>query len=49
MLRNDLVSIIEHNLNDGIHFGNQEDGTSGIGNAIMDFVTWFSNNQVGKR
>ncbi|XP_013402851.2 midasin-like [Lingula anatina] len=47
--RQDLVSIIEHNLKSGIHLCNQEDGTSGIGRAIMDFVEWFINNEAGKR
>ncbi|XP_070579649.1 LOW QUALITY PROTEIN: midasin-like [Ptychodera flava] len=47
--REDLVNIIEHNLAEGIQLCNQEDGTSGIGNAIMDFMEWFSNNEVGKR
>ncbi|XP_064629159.1 midasin-like [Lineus longissimus] len=45
----DLVEIIEHNLKSGIHLVNQEDGSSGIGRAIMDFVQWFSNNDIGKR
>ncbi|XP_052242535.1 midasin-like [Dreissena polymorpha] len=47
--RQDLVDIIEHNLHSGIHLGNQEDGTSGIGRAVMDFVEWFSNNELGRR
>ncbi|XP_069109146.1 midasin-like [Argopecten irradians] len=45
----DLVDIIEHNLRSGIHLCNQEDGTSGFGRAIMDFVHWFSNNDIAKR
>ncbi|WAR08077.1 MDN1-like protein [Mya arenaria] len=47
--RQDLINIIEHNLHSGIHLCNQEDGTSGIGRAIMDFVEWFRNNEIGKR
>nr|XP_054753628.1 midasin-like [Lytechinus pictus] len=47
--RTDLVSIIEHNLCDGVQLCNQEDGSSGIGNAVMDFVEWFANNEVGKK
>ncbi|KAL3884189.1 hypothetical protein ACJMK2_030409, partial [Sinanodonta woodiana] len=47
--RQDLIDIIEHNLLPGIHLCNQEDGTSGIGKAILDFVEWFSNNTLGKR
>ncbi|KAL4232858.1 AAA ATPase midasin [Mactra antiquata] len=47
--RQDLIDIIEHNLHTGIHLCNQQDGTSGIGRAIMEFVEWFSNNELGKR
>ncbi|XP_056015325.1 midasin-like isoform X2 [Ostrea edulis] len=47
--RMDLIDIIEHNLSPGIYLGNQEDGTSGVGRVIMDFVEWFSNNDLGKR
>ncbi|XP_053396218.1 midasin-like isoform X2 [Mercenaria mercenaria] len=47
--RQDLIDIIEHNLHSGIHLCNQEDGTSGIGRAMMDFVEWFTNNELGKR
>ena len=47
--RQDLIDIIEHNLNSGIHLSNQEDGTSGVGRAIMEFVDWFTNNELGKR
>ncbi|XP_061171072.1 midasin-like [Saccostrea echinata] len=47
--RADLIRIIEHNLSPGIHLGNQEDGTSGVGRVIMDFVDWFTNNDLGKR
>ncbi|KAK3603576.1 hypothetical protein CHS0354_028005 [Potamilus streckersoni] len=47
--RQDLIDIIEHNLLPGIHLCNQEDGTSGIGKAILDFVEWFTNNTLGKR
>ncbi|XP_070191391.1 midasin-like isoform X1 [Littorina saxatilis] len=47
--RDDLITIIEHNLRPGLHLANNQDGTSGFGAAIMDFVTWFSNNEIGKR
>ncbi|KAJ8315790.1 LOW QUALITY PROTEIN: hypothetical protein KUTeg_007940 [Tegillarca granosa] len=47
--RDDLIAIIEHNVKSGIHLCNQEDGTSGIGKAIMEFVDWFRNNEIGKR
>lgn len=44
-----MIDIIEHNLHSGIHLCNQEDGTSGFGRAMMDFVEWFRNNELGKR
>ena len=47
--RSDLISIIEHNVKPGIQLCNMEDGSSGIGSAIMDFITWFSNNDFGQR
>ncbi|XP_022106859.1 midasin-like [Acanthaster planci] len=47
--RQDLVNIIEHNLAEGVWLCNQEDGSSGVGNAIMEFVTWFQNCEAGNR
>ncbi|XP_072178223.1 midasin-like [Diadema setosum] len=47
--RSDLVSIIEHNLLEGVQLCNQQDGTSGIGNAVMDFIEWFTNNEAGRK
>ncbi|XP_038059526.1 midasin-like [Patiria miniata] len=47
--RQDLVHIIEHNLAEGVWLCNQEDGSSGVGNAIMEFVSWFQNSEAGKR
>ncbi|XP_077869169.1 midasin [Saccoglossus kowalevskii] len=47
--RDDLINIIEHNISSGIQLCNQEDGSSGLGNAMMDFIEWFANNEVGKR
>ena len=47
--RKDLTEIIEHNLEPNIHLCNQQDGSSGIGHAIMDFIEWFSSTDVGKR
>ncbi|ESP03979.1 hypothetical protein LOTGIDRAFT_109875, partial [Lottia gigantea] len=49
IIRDDMISIIEHNLEHGIYLSNQQDNTSGIGPAIMDFIHWFSNNEIGKR
>nr|KAG5703293.1 hypothetical protein BaRGS_025535 [Batillaria attramentaria] len=47
--RDDLVSIIEHNIHPGIRLSHSKEGQSGFGEAIMDFVAWFSNNEIGKR
>ncbi|KAJ8936231.1 hypothetical protein NQ318_010646 [Aromia moschata] len=47
--RGDLVAIIEHNIKPGLSFGNQQDGSSGIGNSIMDFIAWFKKSEIGKR
>lgn len=47
--RQDLVAIIERNIKAGTSFGNQQDGSSGVGNSIMDFVEWFENTELGKR
>ena len=47
--RQDFIDIIEHNIKSGIHLCNMEDGTSGFGKAIIDFIEWFSNNDFGKR
>ena len=43
------MSIIEHNVKPGIHLCNQQDGTTGLGHAIMDFLQWFTNNELGRR
>lgn len=47
--RDDLIAIIERNVNEGISFGNQQDGSSGIGRNVMDFVEWFKCSEIGKR
>ena len=49
LLRDDLIRIIEHNLRVTVALGNQSDGTTGIGAAMMDFVEWFSNQEIGRR
>ncbi len=41
--------MIEHNVKPGIQLCNMQDGSSGVGAAIMDFVTWFTNNDFGHR
>ncbi|CAH1229365.1 MDN1 [Branchiostoma lanceolatum] len=45
----DLVQIIEHNLSDGLQLCNQEDGTSGFGHAMMEFIAWFCEQDFGCR
>lgn len=45
----DLIDIIECNVKMGMSFGNQQDGSSGVGNSIMEFVEWFQNTELGKR
>ncbi|XP_035663677.1 midasin-like [Branchiostoma floridae] len=45
----DLVQIIEHNLSDGLQLCNQEDGTSGFGHAMMEFIAWFCDQDFGCR
>ncbi|XP_057664406.1 midasin [Diorhabda carinulata] len=47
--RQDLIDIIEQNIIPGISLGNQQDGSSGIGICIMDFIQWFEITEVGKR
>jgi hypothetical protein len=46
------VAIIEHNIRTDVHLAVhnlEESDASGFGLAIMDFVSWFSNNEIGKR
>jgi hypothetical protein len=40
---------VEHNLNPILLLGNQEDGSSGVGSRLLDFIQWFSSTDVGKR
>lgn len=47
--KDDLISIIEHNVKPGISFGGQQDKFSGIGKNIMGFVEWFQSTELGKR
>ncbi|XP_066999962.2 midasin [Anabrus simplex] len=47
--RADLLAVIEHNIRPGLSLGNQEDGTSGVGNCMLDFIQWFKATEVGKR
>lgn len=45
----DLIAIIEHNLKPGIKLDVNNKDNSGIGKAMVDFVQWFSNNDLGRR
>lgn len=44
----DLVQIVERNLV-GVQLHGVDDGTSGIGRAMIDFLNWFGNNDIAKR
>lgn len=44
--REDLLSVLEKSVSKGISLGNQEDGSSGIGNSILDFTDWLKNSEV---
>ncbi|XP_075233650.1 midasin [Lycorma delicatula] len=46
---NDMISIIEHNVQPGLSLANQEDGTSGIGHGIVNFINWFKTIDIGVR
>ncbi|KDR17835.1 Midasin, partial [Zootermopsis nevadensis] len=47
--RNDLLAVVEHNLSPGLLLGNQEDGSSGVGSCLLDFIEWFTSTDIGKR
>jgi midasin len=47
--RDDVIAIIEQNIQDGISFGNQQDGSTGLGTNIVNFVEWFKKTEIGKR
>lgn len=44
--RDDLLKVLEKSISRGISLGNQEDGSSGIGNSILDFTDWLKNSEV---
>ena len=44
-----MISIIEHNLEPGIHLTSHNSENSGLGKAILEFVQWFANNDFGRR
>ncbi|XP_013187576.2 midasin [Amyelois transitella] len=44
--REDLLKVLEKSVSRGISLGNQEDGSSGIGNSILDFTDWLKHSEV---
>ncbi|KAI5634933.1 AAA domain (dynein-related subfamily) domain-containing protein [Phthorimaea operculella] len=44
--REDLLKVLEKSVAKGISLGNQEDGSSGIGNSILDFTNWLKSSEV---
>lgn len=44
--RDDLLRVLEKSVEKGISLGNQEDGSSGIGNSILEFTVWLKNSEV---
>ncbi|KAJ0174061.1 hypothetical protein K1T71_010207 [Dendrolimus kikuchii] len=44
--REDLLNVLERSVYKGLSLGNQEDGSSGIGNSILDFTDWLKNSEV---
>lgn len=49
MDQEDLIAIIDHNIVPGLSFSSNQEKSICFGAAIMDFVTWFSNSEIGKR
>ncbi|XP_074625737.1 midasin-like [Acropora palmata] len=47
--REDLVQIIEHNIKSDISFESASPGSSGIGEAIMNFIEWLHSTEFGKK
>ncbi|CAH0590186.1 unnamed protein product [Chrysodeixis includens] len=44
--REDLLKVLEKSVSKGVSLGNQEDGSSGIGTAILNFADWLKNSEV---
>lgn len=44
--REDLLNVLEKSVNKGIALSNQEDGSSGIGNCILNFTDWLKKSEV---
>ncbi|XP_068698835.1 midasin-like [Montipora foliosa] len=47
--RAELVQIIEHNIKPGVALKSASQGSSGIGEAILDFIEWFHSTEFGKK
>lgn len=47
--REDLLKVLEKSVSRGISLGNQEDGSSGIGNSILDFTDWLKISEVANK
>ncbi|XP_028395044.1 midasin-like isoform X2 [Dendronephthya gigantea] len=45
----DMIAIIEHNISPGITLKPRKDGSSGFGNAMIEFIEWFKHNNFAKR
>lgn len=45
-IREDLLKVLEKSVCKEISLRNQEDGSSGIGNSILDFTDWLKNSEV---
>ncbi|CAK1552224.1 unnamed protein product [Leptosia nina] len=44
--KEDLIEVLEKSVGHGIALANQEDGSSGIGNCILDFSDWLKISEV---
>ncbi|BET00740.1 ATPase family associated with various cellular activities (AAA) [Nesidiocoris tenuis] len=45
----DLITIVEHNVKQGLSLGDHIDGTSGVGKSLVDFLNWFKSTEIGKK
>lgn len=44
--KEDLLRVLEKSVSKGISLGNQEDGSSGVGTAILEFTDWLKRSEV---
>lgn len=47
--RLDMIAVIEHNLNPGLVFRNENNEPFSVGTALVDFLDWFSQTDLGNR